>query len=112
MVACQIAHSLFNVPSRIARIRQQDYLQPIWAGLFSRENMPIDHIISPEHEVAKAIGRRLQVPGAFDVLPMADGNVRVVGVRCDEECPDRQYAVAPAHQPVLRPQYRCCRHYP
>jgi trk system potassium uptake protein TrkA len=87
MVACQIAHSLFNVPSRIARIRQQDYLQPIWADLFSRENMPIDHIISPEREVAKAIGRRLQVPGAFDVVPMADGAVRVVGVRCDEDCP-------------------------
>lgn len=87
MVACQIAHSLFNVPSRIARIRQQAYLQPIWADLFSRENMPIDHIISPEREVANAISRRLQVPGAFDVVPMADHMVRVVGVRCNADCP-------------------------
>ena len=87
MVACQVGHSLFDVPTKIARVRQQDYLQPIWAELFSRDNMPIDVIISPEREVARAIGRRLQIPGAFDVVPMADGLVSVVGVRADAECP-------------------------
>ena len=46
--------------------------------------MPIDVIISPEREVARAIGRRLHVPGGFDVVPMADGLVSVVGVRCTE----------------------------
>ena len=87
MVACQVGHSLFNVPTKIARVRQQSYLQPIWADLFSRDNMPIDYIISPEREVARAIGRRLQVPGAIDVVPMVDGLVRVVGVVCAENCP-------------------------
>lgn len=87
MVACQVAHSLFNVPTKIARVRQQSYLQPIWADLFSRENMPIDVIISPEIEVARAIGRRLQAPGTFDMIPLADGKVRVIGVHCTEECP-------------------------
>ena len=87
MVACQVAHSLFKVPTRIARVRNQSYLLPIWRDLFSREHMPIDVIISPEREVARAIGRRLQVPGALDVVPMADGKVRVVGVRCDDTTP-------------------------
>jgi len=87
MVACTVAHALFNVPTKIARIRQQNYLQPIWADLFSREHMPIDVIISPEIEVARAVARRLQVPGAFDVMPMCDGLVRVVGVRCTNDCP-------------------------
>ena len=87
MVACQVAHSLFSVPTKIARIRNQSYLDPIWADLFSRDNMPIDVIISPEIEVARAIGRRLQVPGAFDMIPMADGLVRVIGVTCGEDCP-------------------------
>ncbi len=87
MVACQVGHSLFNIPTKIARIRQQDYMKPIWGNLFSRDNMPIDVIISPEREVARAIGRRLHVPGAFDVVPMADGLVRLVGVRCDDDCP-------------------------
>jgi len=87
MVACQIAHSLFNVPTKIARVRQQSYLNPMWADLFSREHLPIDVIISPELEVARAIGRRMSVPGAFDMIALADGKVRVVGVRCSERCP-------------------------
>ncbi len=87
MVACQIAHSLFNIPTKIARIRNQSYLQPIWSDLFSRENMPIDAIISPEIEVSRAISRRLNVPGAFDSIPMAGGRIQVVGIRCNEDCP-------------------------
>ncbi len=87
MVACQVAHSLFNVPTKIARIRQQSYLNPIWADLFARDQMPIDVVISPEIEVARAIERRLKVPGAFDMIPMADDLVRVVGVRCTKDTP-------------------------
>jgi trk system potassium uptake protein TrkA len=87
MVACQVAHSLFNVPTKIARIRQQSFLEPMWADLFSRDHMPIDVIISPEIEVAQAIARRLAVPGAFDMIPLAEDKVRVIGVRCTEDCP-------------------------
>jgi trk system potassium uptake protein len=87
MVACQVAHSLFDVPTKIARVRSQTYLQPIWADLFSRDHLPIDVIISPEIEVARAIGRRLQVPGAFDSVPLADGRVRVIGVHITDDCP-------------------------
>ena len=87
MVACQIAHSLFNVPMKIARVRAQSYLQPIWADLFSRDNMPIDVIISPEIEVARAARNRLHAPGAFDMIPLANGKIRVVGARIEEDCP-------------------------
>lgn len=87
MVACQVAHSLFEVPTKIARIRYQAYLKTEWSSLFSRDNLPIDHIISPEIEVAKHIHLQLQVPGAFDMLQMADGLVRIVGVRCGDACP-------------------------
>ena len=87
MVACQVAHSLFNVSKKLARVRNQSYMQPIWADLFSRENMPIDVIISPELEVARAISRDLVVPGAFETIPMVDGRARVIGVRCNDDCP-------------------------
>ncbi len=87
MVACQICHSLFDVPTKIARVRHQSYLNPMWADLFSSDNMPIDVIISPEIEVARAIARRLELPGAFDVIPLADGKVSLIGVHCTEECP-------------------------
>ena len=87
MVACQVAHSLFDVPEKIARVRQQSYLNPAWADLYSSGNLPIDLIISPEIEVARAIERRLQVPGALDMLPFCDGRLRVIAVRCEEGCP-------------------------
>jgi len=87
MVACQVAHSLFEVPEKIARIRAQTYLDPAWADLYRREHLPIDLVISPEIEVARAISRRLQVPGAFDMIPFGQGRLRVIGVRCDERCP-------------------------
>jgi trk system potassium uptake protein TrkA len=87
MVACQVCHSMFNVPTKIARIRHQSYLEPMWRDLFSRDHMPIDVIISPEIEVARAVLRRLQVPGAIDMIPFAGGRVRVVGVHCSADCP-------------------------
>ena len=87
MVACQVAHSLFEVPTKIARIRHQSYLHPLWSNLFSRDHMPIDVIISPEIEVAHAVTRRLEVPGAFEMIPLVDGKVRLLGVRCEESCP-------------------------
>jgi trk system potassium uptake protein TrkA len=87
MVACQVAHSLFNVPTKIARVRAQSYQKPIWADLFSRDHMPIDVIISPEIEVARAISNRLKAPGAVDMIPMADGMLQVIGVRIEDDCP-------------------------
>ena len=95
MVACQIGHSVFEVPTKIARVRNQTYLDPEYADLFTDENLPIDHIISPEIEVARAISRRLQIPGAFDVIPLADGKVSLIGVHCDENTPILN---APLHQ--------------
>ncbi len=87
MVACQVAHSLFDVPTKIARVRHQGYLEPMWANLFSRDHMPIDVIISPEIEVARSVTRRLLVPGALEMIPLVDDKVRLLGVRCQETCP-------------------------
>lgn len=87
MVSCQVAHSLFNVPKKIARVREQAYLDPAWSNLFSRFHMPIDVIISPEIEVAKAIDSRLEVPGTTNVVSLADGKVYFVGVICEDVCP-------------------------
>lgn len=87
MVACQVGHAVFSVPTKIARIRAQSYLSPLAADLFKRENLPIDVIISPEIEVARAIIRRLEVPGAFDMVPFAGDRVRIVGIHLAEDCP-------------------------
>jgi trk system potassium uptake protein TrkA len=87
MVACQVAHSVFNVPKTAARIREQTYLDAAWADMFSREHVPIDIVISPEIEIAKTIANRLRVPGAFNLINLADGLVQLVSVICNAHCP-------------------------
>jgi trk system potassium uptake protein len=87
MVACQVAHALFNLPLKVARIRAQDYLRTQWLDLFSREHLPIDVIISPEIEVGRAVLRRLALPGAFESVPFAEDRVKLIGTRLEENCP-------------------------
>ncbi|HUF86312.1 MAG TPA: Trk system potassium transporter TrkA [Thermohalobaculum sp.] len=87
MVACQVAHSVFEVPSKIARIRTDSYLEAEWSDLFQRDHMPIDVIISPEAEVARVTLRRLEATAAFDIEPFFGGAVEFVGLKLDEECP-------------------------
>jgi len=86
MVCCQIAYSLFNIPKKIARIRQQDYLKGEWMSLFTNKNLPIDAIISPEEEVAKALYRRIKSPGTVDMLELADNRIKLVGLKCEDNC--------------------------
>ncbi|NRA28993.1 MAG: Trk system potassium transporter TrkA [Parvularculaceae bacterium] len=87
IVACQIAHSVFKVPTKIARIRARSYLQTRYADVFSRDNIPIDVIISPEREVADAVMQRLTIPAAFDVKSFADDKVWLLGLRLKEDSP-------------------------
>ncbi|MEM9147048.1 MAG: Trk system potassium transporter TrkA [Pseudomonadota bacterium] len=87
MVACQVAHSVFDVPTKIARVRTESYLGAEWSDLFRRDHMPIDVIISPETEVAKVTLRRLEASAAFDVEPFLAGRAAFVGIHLDDDCP-------------------------
>jgi trk system potassium uptake protein TrkA len=87
MVACQVAHTLFNVPTKVARVRTQCYLTRDWRKLFNAESLPIDLIISPELEVARAIRRRVDTPGAFEVVPFAEDRIYMMGIAIGPDCP-------------------------
>jgi len=86
MVCCQIGYSLFSIPKKIARIRQQDYLKGEWQNLYTNDNLPIDAIISPEEEVAHALYRRIQSPGSIDMVELADSRLKFVGIKCEKNC--------------------------
>lgn len=79
MIACQIGQTLYNIPTKIARVREHDYLQQ--ENLFNRENLPIDVLISPEKLVTEHIKRMIQYPGALQVLDFADGKAQLVAVK-------------------------------
>ncbi|GHE02456.1 potassium transporter TrkA [Defluviimonas sp. 20V17] len=87
MVTCQVAHSVFDIPRKIARLRAQSYLDAIYADLYRRDHLPIDVVISPEREVAEAALQRLAAPAAFDTESFLGGKAQLLGIALEEDCP-------------------------
>ena len=79
MTACQVAYTLYNTPTRIARIRSSEYIEN--PRLFEREHCPVDVLISPETLVTQYIARLIEYPGALQVLDFADGRAQLVATQ-------------------------------
>ncbi|MEE8263960.1 MAG: Trk system potassium transporter TrkA [Gammaproteobacteria bacterium] len=79
MIACQIAYTLFHTPTKIARVREIEYLKH--HQLFAQEALPIDVLISPEQLVTDYIERLIELPGALQVLDFANGKVQLVAIK-------------------------------
>ena len=78
LCACRIAKTLFNVPTRIARLRQDEVLShPV---LLDENNFAVDYAISPEQVVTDYVVKLIEFPGALQVMEFADGLVSLVGV--------------------------------
>ena len=83
MVACQIAYTLFQTPTKIARIRAAEYIGA--EELWKQSAVPVDFRISPEELVTAHIEQLIHYPGAFQVLEFANGAVRLVGARAHRD---------------------------
>lgn len=83
MISCQIASTLFNTQTKIARIRASEYSDN--QDLFSETEIPVDHYINPEELITSYIAELIQHPGAFQVLDFAEGRMRMVGVRTKQQ---------------------------
>lgn len=87
MVTCQVAHSVFQVPRKIARLRAPAYLDAIWSDLYRTDHLPIDVVISPEREVARAAIQRLSAPSTFDAETFLEGRLHLLGILLDPDSP-------------------------
>lgn len=81
MVACQIAYTLYNVPTRVARVRSSQYTER--PELFHREHSPIDVLISPELLLTEYISRLIEYPGALQVMDFAGGRAQLVATHAE-----------------------------
>ena len=79
MVACKLAATMFNIPTKIARIRSADYLSH--PEIFSAENFAVDLSICPEQVLTDYIVKLIEFPESLQVLEFADGKVSLVAVR-------------------------------
>jgi len=83
MMACQVAHTLFGTPTKIARIRSAEYMNA--HKLFTQDAIPIDVRISPEQLVCTFVEQLILYPGSTQVLDFAGGRCRLVGVKADRD---------------------------
>ncbi|MGC1331645.1 Trk system potassium transporter TrkA [Pseudomonas sp.] len=79
MVACQVAHTLYHTPTKIARVRSAAYLTR--DSLFANDAIPVDVLISPEQVVTHYIKRLIEIPGALQVIDFADGKAQLIAVK-------------------------------
>jgi trk system potassium uptake protein TrkA len=82
LVACKLAASLYNTPTRIARIRATDYLNR--EEVFSKDNFCVDFSICPEQILTDYITKLIEFPEALQVLEFAGGKASLVAVRAFE----------------------------
>ncbi|MDP8052236.1 Trk system potassium transporter TrkA [Pasteurella atlantica] len=80
MIACQIAYTLFKIPTKLARIRNPDYVRERDI-LFSNKVLPIDHIIAPELLITEQIFQLIDYSGALQIAHFANNKVSLVSIK-------------------------------
>ena len=85
IVACQIAYSLFKIPTKIARLRNKTYSD--YQQIFNNDNIPIDLIINPSELVTQYLVRLIEHPGSFQVVDFFGGQVQLVGCAIAKDSP-------------------------
>ncbi len=92
LVVCKVAHDLFNVPTRIARVRSPEFAQG--SPMLERSGFAVDEVICPEQSVTAYIRKLIQYPEALQVLEFAQGLVSLIAVRAVAGSPLVQHSLA------------------
>lgn len=79
LVACTVAASMYDTPTKMARIRASEYLA--CPEIFNSDAFPVDVLVSPEQILTNHITRLVEYPGALQVLDFAGGRIQIVRVR-------------------------------
>lgn len=83
MIACLIAGSVSSSITRIARIRNLEYLE--LTDILGENHLGIDLAINPELEAARQIQRLFEVPAADKVFDFGNGLVRLLSIEMDDK---------------------------
>ncbi len=105
LVACKVAHQMFNVPTTIARIRSPEF-QDDAALTTARDGFAVDQVICPEDSVTRTLRKLIEYPEALQVLEFGEGLLSLVAVRAVAGGPLVQHALAEIPQLVPGAQMR------
>jgi trk system potassium uptake protein len=92
LVACKVAHDVFNVPTTIARLRSPEF--PNGSALLEKTGFAVDQVICPEDSVTAYIEKLIEYPEALQVLEFAKGLVSLIAVRAVAGGPLVQHRLA------------------
>lgn len=104
MVACRMAHTLYQVDKKIARIRTAEYLHR--KELFADDAIPIDFVITPEVLVTNYIKRVVEEPGAEQVFEFENGLVQLVETKAYAGTPIVGHPIKELHQHLPKTHMR------
>ena len=79
LVACKVAHDVFSIPTRIARLRSAEFVEG--GKLLGPEGFAVEEVICPEASITRAIEQLIDYPEALQVLEFAHGAVSLIAVR-------------------------------
>ncbi len=96
MLACQMAHTLYKVKTKIARIRTIEYLYN--DELFDERAIPIDFVITPENIITHYIKGVIEEPGVSQIFEFEDGLIQLVETKVFAGSPIVSRPVIELHQ--------------
>ena len=83
ILSCSLAKSMGSKALTIARIREQQYCE----FLRDHPDRHVDHVISPEIQVAESALRLIEFPSVSDKRDLLDGAAYFVAMQLDRDCP-------------------------
>ena len=82
LVACLFAGLIAPQATKLARIRNEEYIEH--QAAFTKQPVNVNKIINPEAELVHALDRMLTMPGATDYNEFADGKLAMAGIHLEE----------------------------
>jgi trk system potassium uptake protein TrkA len=85
LIACFYAQHLTDYITKIARVRNPDYMAH--REIFNQDFLNIDLIINPQSEMVNAMLKLTEVPVASEVIDFVEGRVKLIGITIKEDSP-------------------------
>jgi trk system potassium uptake protein TrkA len=92
LVCCKVAHQVFGIPTRIARVRSNTFKDD--SPLLGKEGFAVDRVICPEDSLTRYIGKLVEYPEALQVREFAGGLACLVAVRAVAGAPLVRHSIA------------------
>lgn len=94
LIACQVAHTLFNVEKKIARVDSEFFLNPLWNTLYNEKSLPVDLVITPDVEIAEFIYNIFKLPGCLSYYSFFKNKINIFSFRLkDTDIPFMKFSI-------------------